>query len=356
MNNVAVRILEIDVLRSLAIILIILSHIDSFTNFIIFDTLDGVLAFFGLSIFFFISGFLMRFNNEFNAAKDIYSFFKNRASKIYPLYWFSIAVIYVMSEAGFDIIYSNDIAANKFLLILNVLGLQGLFSDNFSLSVWWFVGVILLYYFLFSVILYLSKNTSMFLTFSFLAVLPLLFLKNEFNLIHSNVFSYYFIFIAGILSATAKNLESLTQIAFSYTIFLLMFIAMSFLGINTSYLTDVSKRDIVFFVFTFIFTWYGTKFSFENRSCFSILIKKLADSSYSLYLFHIPVLTAFKLLIPISVPLETFGESTYGWFILFSELIFTLLSGYYIMVYFNKFCVKYVYKKRIKTSPKFVKN
>lgn len=343
-ENVAARIQEIDALRSIAIILIVFSHIDSFTDFILFERLDAILAFFGLSIFFFISGFLMRFNNEFHTIKDIKYFLTNRASKIYPLYWFSIIIVYSMNRAGFDVIYSNSIAADKFLLLLNILGLQGFFPDSSSLSVWWFVGTILLYYLLFSIVLYCSRSVNSILIFSFLVILPLLFLKNEFNLIQSNVFSYYFIFIAGILSATTKNLRSLIEITISYSIFLLIFVLISFSGINTSCLADISKRDIAFLLFAFIFTWYKIEFSFKKIFKSSVLVEKLADSSYSLYLFHIPVLTAFKLFICLLIPLGVFNALIHDFFMLFLGIPFTLSIGYFIMIYFDIFHKKIMYE------------
>lgn len=347
MKNVPSRVQEIDALRSIAIILIIFAHLDSFTDLKIFDKLDEILAFFGLSIFFFISGFLMRFNNELNNTRNISLFFKKRASKIYPLYWFSIVIIYIMNNVGFDIVYSNDIAGNKFLLLLNVMGLQGLIPDNSSLSLWWFVGVILLYYLLFSIILHYTRSVNSFLIFSYLVILPLLFLKNEFNLINSKVFSFYFIFIAGILSATAEDLKSLAKTTLSYSIFILAFILISFFGINTSYLADISKRDIAFLVFTFIFTWYKIEFSFKSKIKTSVLIEKLADSSYSIYLFHIPALTVFKLIIYLLIPLKFFGESIYDFLMLLLGIPFTLFSGYFVMIFFNKLYKKLIHQIKL---------
>jgi len=249
-----------------------------------------------------------------------------------------------MNKAGFDIVYSNNIAENKSLLLLNILGFQGLLTDISSLSIWWFIGAILTYYLLFSIVLYYSNSPNNILVFSFIAVLPLLFLRNEFNLIHSNVFSYYFIFVAGVLSAAAKNVKSLIKISLSYFIFILTLILISYFGVNTSYLADISKRDIVFLLFAFFFTWYRTKFFFESKLKSSVLIEKLADSSYSIYLFHIPLLTMFKLLIYLIIPSGVFNESIYDYSMIFLGIPFTLLSGDFILAYFEKFHKRIVYK------------
>lgn len=338
---------EIDVLRSVAIIFIIFAHIDSFTSFPIFDELDEIFAFFGLSIFFFISGFLMQKNNNFATDKDVSFFFKKRVLKIYPLYWLSIVAIYAMDKIGFDVVYSNDIVADKFLLLSHIFGFQGLIHEDYALSVWWFVGVILLYYFLFSIILHYSKSFGGLLAYSFFMVLPLLFLRNEFNLVNVNFFSYYFIFIAGILSAAAENLESFKKITLSYSVLLLSFLLMSYLGINTNYLSDISKRDIVFLIFVLIFTLYNIKFSCQNKFKIPMYVKKLADSSYSVYLFHIPLLTLFQSFILMSFSLEILNGHLFDYLTLFLGIPFTLFSGYFIMIYLDKLSNKYKKKFNI---------
>lgn len=334
------RVQEIDILRSIAIILIVCSHIGKFTHLTISDRLSGIFAFFGLSIFFFISGFLMYSNNNFITTNDMRLFFKNRVAKIYPLYWFSIITIYAMNKTDLNVVFSNNIDANKFVLLLNVLGLQGLISKSYDLSVWWFLGVILLYYLLFSIILYYSKDFKSVLKLSFLVALLFLFLRKEFNLIHIHFFSYYFVFIAGILSAAVNNLRSLKDVTISYLIFLLIFLSMSYFGVNTSNLTDINVRDVIFLIFIFIFTFFKTKFSFNGRFKFSLLFEKLADSSYSIYLFHIPVLTLFSKLLNLLTP----SWYIYDYFMIFISIPFTLLSGYYIMKCFNKYYRKIIFK------------
>lgn len=340
------RIQEIDALRSIAIIFIIFAHIDSFTNLTIFDKLDSLFAFFGLSIFFFISGFLMYSNNRFTTAKDINSFFKKRVEKIYPLYLFSIITIYAMNNIGFDILYSNNISANNLLLILNTLCLQGLVPEEYNLFIWWFVGVILLYYFLFSIVLYYSKSNESLLIISFLMTFPLLFLWNEFKLIHVNVFNYYFIFIAGILSATVDGLSSLKKTTVSYSIFLLALLLTSYFKIDTSTLADISKSDIIFLILAFMFTFYKIKFVSNSRFKLPFFVGKLADSSYSIYLFHIPILAFFKLLLDFLIPLEASNWHISDYTIIFVGVPFTLFFGYIIMIYFDIFYKKLAFKLR----------
>ncbi|AKB71766.1 hypothetical protein MSMAC_1876 [Methanosarcina mazei C16] len=292
-------------------------------------------------------------SNRFSTAKDINSFFKKRVAKIYPLYWFSIIIIYVMDKIGLNIPFSNGIAANNLLLFLNILGLQGLIPENYNLFIWWFVGTILLYYFLFTIIIYYSKGVRSLLLYSTLMVFPLLFLRNEFNLIHVNVFNYYFIFIAGILSSSIDSLKSLKKTTLFYSIFLLTLFIISDSGVNMSTLTDFSKRDIIFMISAFIFTFCRIKFSFNNKLKFSFLAEKLADSSYSIYLFHIPFLTLFKLFIDLLIPLEAHNWYLSDCIIIFLGIPFTLFFGSFIMVQFDIFYKKLAFK--IRSNPFFLR-
>lgn len=342
-GSIMTRIQEIDILRSMAIILIIFAHMDSFTNIPILEKLDGTSAILGLSIFFFISGYLMRLNNKFSTHKDLIFFLKKRAKKIYPLYWVSIVIIVIMNKAGFDVLYSNNIAADKFLLFLNILGFQCFFSESYSLSIWWFIGVIMLYYFLFSIILYYSKSVVDLLAYSFFAIIPILFLKNKLNLINVNVFVFYFIFIAGILSATAKNVESLKMITSSYSIFLFVFLLFPYFGINPNYLADI-RHNILFLTILITFTLYKIKSPWQNTLKLPTSVKKIADSSYIIYLYHIPLLTLFEFFVNTLIPPNSINSYLSSYLALFLGLPFTLFSGYYIMRYFNNFHEKLLHK------------
>lgn len=336
-----IRLEEIDFLRSIAIICIILAHIDSFTSLSIFGKLDGIFAIFGLSIFFFVSGYLMRLNNKFITYRDLSSFLIKRIKKIFPLYWFSIGIIYLMNKVELNVLYSNDMASNK-LLFLNILGFQGFFPEKDSLFIWWFVGVILLYYFLFSIILHYSKGILDFLIYSFFAIIPFLALKNEFNLIHSNVFIFYLIYIAGILSTTIESPKSLKRVTLLYSILMFIFLLLSYLGINVNYIADI-KHDILFLIILVVFTSYKIKFNYQNKFELPSWIKKVADGSYSIYLFHIPILMVFQSLV------NTTTLSNYPYIndclTIFCGIPFTLFMGYAINIYFDKLCSKLSYQK-----------
>lgn len=207
------------------------------------------------------------------------------------------------------------------------------------MSIWWFVGVILLYYFLFSIIQYYSKSTEHLLVYSFLAAFPLLFMRNELNLINFNVFVFYLIFIAGILSATVKSLESLKTTTLSYFTLLFVFLLLSYFGFDTNYLADI-KHNVLFMTLLFAFTIYRIKFSTQRIVKLPAFVKKLADSSYCIYLFHIPILTVFEFAMNSFISLNIFNLYLKDYLTLFLGIPFTLYSGYYITTLFDKYYEK----------------
>lgn len=60
-----------NVLRCIAIFCIVFAHMDSYTNITFFEKHDQYFALIGLIIFFFISGFLVQYNNKIKSKKDI---------------------------------------------------------------------------------------------------------------------------------------------------------------------------------------------------------------------------------------------------------------------------------------------
>jgi peptidoglycan/LPS O-acetylase OafA/YrhL len=337
------RLQEIDILRSLAIIFIVFAHIDRFINLPIMEKLRGIFAVLGLSFFFFISGFLMKLNNNFNNNEEIFSFIKKRATKIYPMYWLSIFFVYIMNKLGFYSLFFNNIDTDKSLLLLNILGLQGIFSENYSLSIWWFVGVILLYYFVFSIVLYYSKNDTDLLIYSSLSVIFLLFLKNEFNLINVNVFIFYFAFLGGILSVTVESSVFLNKIVFFYSFLLILFLSLHHFGIDINNLVDI-RYNAIYLILLIFFILYKVKFLHKNIFKVPRMVQRLADSSYSIYLFHISILTLLEFFIGLLIPLNTFNSCIKDYLMLFIGVPLTLFLCYYIKIQFSKFC-DIVYKK-----------
>jgi len=198
------RLYELDALRAVAIVLIVFTHFFYFVRIdVLILTANSInfvfpVWFYGLSLFFFISGFVLHYKHPvISSRQDAIDFLKRRVVRIYPLYWIALAVFILLGIA-----LERDVW-NFFSVAIYFCGLQ-VFSppghhEWFGLL--WFVGVILLYYLIYLVLARLSHAPKLLLA----AVLgfPLFFvaLRLVFNIVDSRFFVYYGLFIAGVIAS-----------------------------------------------------------------------------------------------------------------------------------------------------------
>ena len=88
-------------------------------------------------------------------------------------------------------------------LLIQVLGLQAILAPRFidPIVTNWFVGVILVFYLLFPLLMYLSNKGMNIIAASFFILLPLIALRIAFDIVDFRFFLYYGIFVAGILAS-----------------------------------------------------------------------------------------------------------------------------------------------------------
>ena len=191
---------EVDILKATAILLIVFGHIDNYvSHYELVSFLDNYNGLIGLSIFFFISGFLLsQTDSVINSVQDIKKFYLKKFIRIYPLYWVALASLIII----FGLLQINPGHVNPYNfsldnLLLHFFGLQGIFPYN-SIQSMWFVGVIVLFYLLYPIIVYLSKNFfETFVVSSFIFII-LVILHFFFGLIYTNALAYFPLFISGI--------------------------------------------------------------------------------------------------------------------------------------------------------------
>jgi peptidoglycan/LPS O-acetylase OafA/YrhL len=160
------RLFELDALRAVAITLIVFSHLILFIKSNIFiltvNSINFVFPvwFYGLSLFFFISGFVLHYKHPtISNRQDAINFLKRRVVRIYPLYWIALAVLITLGiTLGMD-------AWNFFLVTIYFCGLQVFFPPGHEwFGLLWFVGLILLYYLIYLVLARLSNAPKLLFT------------------------------------------------------------------------------------------------------------------------------------------------------------------------------------------------
>ena len=212
------RLFELDALRAVAITLIVFSHLIFFIkSTLLILTVNSInfvfpVWFYGLSLFFFISGFVLHYTHPIISSRHgAIDFLKRRVARIYPLYWIALAVFITLGiTLGMD-------AWTFFLAAIYFCGLQVFFPPGGEwFGLLWFVGVILLYYLIYLVLAKLSQAPKLLLAAALGFPLFFIVLRLAFNVVDSRFFVYYGIFIAGVI-ASKYNLLYRTNATRRYT-------------------------------------------------------------------------------------------------------------------------------------------
>lgn len=293
------RVIEVDILRVIAILGIVAGHIQfhvpGFENSNIVGMIELPISVCGLSLFFFLSGYsLMIKKPEFNRFNDWKSYSIKRMTRIYPLYWLALSVTFIIQPGT----YSEFTVLQ---LLMNISGLQILFPD----PIVWFVSAILLFYFLFPFFIFFAKKIARPYTVSIFLVTLVIFIvlvvaRIALISIDDRVFIYYWFFVVGIVLGKGTSISSIKA---SARINVLLFLGIGLLigylyirSMTTAFpepmeqLTSSVSRLAAMFVIGVIGVLLAIQFtnSFKRyfTGCAYHLIERIAPSTYSIYLFH----------------------------------------------------------------------
>ncbi len=360
------HLVEVDILKCLAIILVIISHFHLylFNNAQYAELFDPYVAYFGLAIFFFLSGYTLYINNnKFNNIGDVINFYKKRLLRILPLYWVALLVFLILydSSSGFRSYYLEPASYYDFSLtsfIIHFAGLQTL-TGKF-IGGMWFIGTIIVYYLVYPLIVYFSKNLKYML--AAIAVLLVIFvllytplhiikdghvplfisifaggiIANKINLFYNKDYEKYFAVLPIVLVITLlidiKLFDSgsfVSNESFSIIKFGFYFFFRNILLLTVSILSFLSVRPFIGYL--------------DRRA--RDIFTKLSYGSYAAYLFHMqlfPILMlamdqVFKNTLIADLSLIVLG------------LPLALVLGYYIQKYFDmilKNTTKAIFPKR----------
>jgi peptidoglycan/LPS O-acetylase OafA/YrhL len=159
----------------------------------------------GLGIFTFISGLLvdLNYSKKVKSFSDILVFYKERAIRILPLNWISI-ILSVLLTLTFVPLLIPILVQYYPIADINFLGLFSQFigsqllvqnSDSFN----WFVGLIVVCYFIYPIVVKFSNNIIQTICLSLLPLLIILLLRLTFGLIDDRLLIFYMIFVGGVI-------------------------------------------------------------------------------------------------------------------------------------------------------------
>lgn len=287
----------------MAILMVVFHHLPGYTfNFydlryfgipIDLSHVGHLIGYFGLAMFIFMSGYLINAKKlYFSTWDEIKVFAKQKLIRIYPLYYVALPCFLLVENVR-----------NPIKILIHMLGLQLILrteTDSIPIQTLWFVGLITLYYAIFSVV----KNSSLGVNLRvgiliFSCLLPFV-LNRYFGLTDYRIALYYWTFWFGVL-CSENNLPQLKiwqpLSLVSAVIFVAMFInpAIKFealVGLESPFLL----KYLLFNVLTLssaisIYNacdWLSQRFHVESG------LKFIAFTAYCTYLFHRPMLFVMR--------------------------------------------------------------
>jgi peptidoglycan/LPS O-acetylase OafA/YrhL len=245
---------EVDVLKSLAIFLIILchQHFFIFTNDFLFNEFCVYISYFGLGLFFFLSGYTIYNNNIIQTLFDVKDFVWKRITRIFPLYWLALISFFILYIFENSDIFKNNLSGIN--LVFNIFGLQAFTKETYFAM--WYIGVILVYYLLYIFISYICKNDRQFIILSVTIAVILIILCFPLRIVTMNMPLYFLVFISGVLS-NKHNLfyVNLIKKIIPFAIILLIISTMLYISLYTIKYDENSSiiLKISLFAQTFIY-------------------------------------------------------------------------------------------------------
>jgi peptidoglycan/LPS O-acetylase OafA/YrhL len=286
---------EIDGLRGIAVVAVIINH---------FNPSILTSGYLGVDVFFVISGFVITNslkNYKFTKNSDALKlFYKKRIKRLLPGLYFMIYSVSIFVYL-FDFNYVNTINTGKWaLLALSNFYLFNTSSNYFSSESYlnsfthtWSLGIEEQFYLLFPILflLFFKKNKKFIFILIFLSSLILFYIyfdESENGVYYLIQFRIWEI----LLGALIVIFHDKFKFKFKFNLSYLFLISLVLVFFNSNNFAKQNTILVCFLTFLILLVFYES----EKRNFFlnNILILKIGIISYSLYLWHWPIITLSK--------------------------------------------------------------
>lgn len=347
------RIPELDVMRTVAISIILLHHLPSHSaNFYDFRSfgialdlswLNDLNRYFGLGLFVFISGFLLQKGvHDFSNLAKIKSFLLKKYIRILPLYLVALAL--------FIICFGDLIGPiNASCVLIHVLGLQALLASTICTPIFtiWYVGLVLAYYFAFVCCEKFGTDIYRFLTLVVLLPLVCSLFMIIFGIMDKRFLVYYVPFMSGVMSEKWDLLDRFSRYRSVLLFCIVSILVSAWLYCNVIYpnISDPSLKPGVFskiglttFIVSnvamicFTYTIFILSKGVTGAAKPMRIITAVSYSSYAIFLFHRPI---WFILSKIYEPISPMGSVFYAALVGIPVIVFVsywVQKGYDMMV------------------------
>ncbi len=314
---------EITILRSLAILILMLTHFHDYVSLGWLWKIYPVCAHISLSLFVFISGYCLVLGTKITTTKNLFEFIKRKTTRIY--------ILYLPALVLFLLLYKHSYSDKLVLFIDHLLGLQLFFAPIIApYFTIWYIGLIVPFYLFYGFSCYLVNcfkirfKTSFVLSIVYIA-LGILYIWLAF---HKGLVVYFPAFIAGVFlsergyfSHRFLRLKSyLFMLTLSIVLLLLFYICNLFTSphfLFTALKTAIVVTYIIMIALSFAFVVH---FIVLKTCTVHKFIDYISYASYAIYLFHRPILTVIQRgLLYLQI------ENAYTLLILYPVIIFPLI-------------------------------
>ena len=313
---------ELDVLRIVGMTLILFEHARPYLGWDprvwwLFPSVGGI----GLTIFFFLSGFLLRRSqlmrrNSFDAVR----FLKSRLVRIFPLYWLAIAAFTVVFHYA-KLFKPSDFAPLPQTLLAHAAGIQLFVSPHiFVIFTIWYMGALIPYYLVFALTARLSIRNFLLSNGLILAGvygLKLVLDRQGIEIIDTRLLLHFPTFLAGAYYAHLDPDCALIRrykyaLAVGFFALMLAIIRCQGQGGFTLDKVHFALDSYIYYLYCLLggMVFAAIAFSLSNFARrFPKTVALLSVSSYAVYLFHRPLYSVFYIvfleLLSYSVPTRT---------------------------------------------------
>ncbi len=301
-----ININSIQVLRGIASLLVLLFHLTVYSNqYFKFSFLNNFFNFgkYGVDVFFVLSGFIISYTSirEFCNLKKIFPFIIRRIIRIFPTYWIVISLLFLMqllfpSFYNVHTLFSGEFILSAYLLFP---------SYTMYNAVYWTLSYELFYYGLFTMCFILPQKNMIALFFIIYTIVLFLIPLSGHSFENLNTWKMIITsplnveFFAGVLCSVIvlkMPLKLAIPLIVSGGLLFLTSGICSNNGLTTIFSNSFDR--VLFFGFPSTLIILGmVKYEMNVKIKIPRILILLGESSYTLYLFHLPIITVFIKLI-----------------------------------------------------------
>lgn len=280
-NNVKAKDIRIDIIRSLSMMYIVfICHYCDYLPLIRSEPLR-ILTNCVLTSFFFISGYLFGQHSHFQTGKDFYIFYKKRILRIIPLFVLALVSFYLCGRVSFW-------DAVKTLLGISAFSLP-------HTKTLWFMNIIIIFYFLTPILLYRDKKEFFFLFAGLFCLFCVLLYIKKYD-VDIRLLYYFPAYCIGLFWHHFRVDLFISNRVLRYSVsavsFVIFFAIYVFVILKNEYNKHVEATLLLLFIIAIEAILWNL---FLTQGCillsrFSKTFSFLSYSSFSVYLFHRPLL------------------------------------------------------------------